>query len=157
MAFFKKEMEGRDIDDYRALLSPDFTFDGKADVTYGYDAEISIMNNIFNEIEGESGIVISDIVTTQLDPDGVWRETPEEDEMFGQYAGSWDRRYDLELNFYIQGQDLHFQAAGYAVFYVANSGTAQDPDYKILGIKDLTNGDKGVENHSWTAVKALFI
>jgi len=156
MTHFKEVMEERDIDLYRELVSPEFIFDGKDDVVYGYDGELSIMTKIFNELEGESGIVISNLVVNMLNPNGVWTETPEENEVFGQFAGSWCRQYDVGFSFYLQGQNLIFRSIGFAVFYMINSGTAEEPDFKLLGITDQTYGHKGVEGHTLTSIKELF-
>jgi len=154
----KVALEAMDLTLYEHLINEDFTFVPKGDNDlYGYDTEISIYNKIFSGVEGIGGVVISHIVVSSLDPMGVWTETPEEDPNFGGYVGSMYRIYEVNLRHYIEGQNLVYMVTGFTVFYVMNEGAEQEPDIKILGIKDQTNGDKGVENHSWTAVKALFI
>jgi len=156
MVRFKDVMESRNIDQYIALMRPDFTFVGKAGVVYDRDVELSIMNKLFNELAGEGGVIISNIVVSQLDPQGVWVEIPDEDENFGGYSDCRYRQYEVNIKFYLQGQNVVYQTTGFIVFYMINSGTAEDPIFKLLGIKDQTNGDKGVQNHSLTGIKELF-
>jgi len=156
LTHFSDVFESRNLDHYRALLSPEFTFIGKAGADFDHDQELSIMTKIFTELEGDDGVIISNIEVSQLDPQGAWAETSDEDEPFGEYSDSWSRRYEVNIIFYLQGENTVFLVNGDAVFYLVNSGTAEEPDFKLLGIKDQTIGDKGIENRSLSGIKELF-
>ena len=159
---FKAAMEERDLTLYRHIINEDFIFVPKGDeVAYNYDTEISITNKMFNEIAGEGGIVISNIVVSLLDPQGVWNPIPESDPNFGGFPNSQYRQYEVNFKFYLQGENTVYQSTGFVVVYLTTEQEEFEGStvsaYKILGFKDQTNGSKSVQNHSWTGVKALFI
>jgi len=145
MSDYKDIYEARDIDDYRYILSEDYIFVPKGDeVAYNYDTEINITNKMFTEIAGEGGIVISNIVISLLDPQGVWRATPDDDPNFGGFPNSQYRQYEVNFKFYLSGENTVFQSTGFVVYYVTtveeqHEGSTVEA-YKFLGTKDQTNG-----------------
>lgn len=146
MSDYKDVYEDRDIDDYRYILSEDYIFVPKGDeVAYNYDTEISITNKMFTELEGQDGIVISNIVISLLDPQGVWNPTPENDPNFGGFPNSQYRQYEVNFKFYLQGENTVYLSTGYVVYYVTTEQEQYEGStvtaYKLLGTKDQTNGD----------------
>jgi len=149
---------GRMLENYEALLYSDFLFVSQDADSYGYDTELSIANKMFNEIAGEGGYIIDNIEITQLDPLGVWDAVPSNDADFGEYEseGAQYRPYAIQLRFYIQDQNLIQLVSGHATFYAIAEDNGGQPEFRLLGIKDLTFGSKATEAATWTSIKSQF-
>lgn len=155
MAIFRELYAARNLDCYRKLLSNDFLFvdqDGGFD---DYDDEIRIVDQMFNGLEGDNQIIISDISIDRLEPQGVWSLTPANDPHFAGFPESWYRAYLIDLKFFISGQNLILRVQGPVLFYVLDEGDTSN-DVRLLGIVDATFGKKATENHSWSSVRGLF-
>ena len=150
---FRDTYEGRHFARYRALLADDFLF---VDQDGGLDdqaQEIVIADRMFHEIAGDNGAVIADITIDLLQPQGVWTATPANDPIFGGHSGSLYRPYVVDIKFLIAGQSLYYRAQGPVLLYVEDVG---EQDVRILGIVDLTYGEKATETRSWSSVRGLF-
>ena len=156
MEIFREVYAGRQLDCYRKLLSEDYLFvERNGDIT-NFDTEMVIAEKMFNGVAGQNNYIIADISIDILDPQGVWTDTPGNDPDFGGFPESQYRTYIVHIEFVIQGENLTLLVDGPVTFFVMNEGT-DSPDFKILGMRDLTHGDaKGTQEQSWTGVKALF-
>ncbi len=140
MSVFQTVYAGRLLDCYRDLLSTDYLFidqDGGFD---NYDDEMRIANKMFNGLEGENAIIISDITIDRLDPQGVWTATPANDPNFGGFTDSQYRQYLVDFKFQVSGQNLILRVQGPVLYYVKDDGEGS-PDFKILGMVDATYGN----------------
>ncbi len=79
-----------------------------------------------------------------------------DDPYFGQFAGSMQRTFAVQLDLVVEGQFLIRRVQGPAIFYVREEQSARGSEYALLGVLDATFGGRGVENDSWTDVKELF-
>jgi hypothetical protein len=75
---------------------------------------------------------------------------------FGGFAGSRFRSYEIDLRFVIPSQNLVLRSVGPVHFFSMDIGDTDDPDVRLLGILDTTDGPKSVETHSWSDVRGLF-
>ena len=156
MTFFREAYCGRFLEFYEHLLSEDFLFVERDGGITNLDTELAIANKMFNGIAGQNNFVIADITVDVLDPQGVWTPTPSNDPDFGMFPASMYRTYIVHMEFVIQGENLTLLVDGPVTFFVMNEGT-DSPDFKFLGMRDLTHGDsKGTESITWSGVKSLF-
>ncbi len=158
MQQFKFTYAGRMLEEYESLLFDDFLFVSQGEDSYGYDTELAIANKMFNEIPGEGGYIIDSIEIDQLDPLGVWSAVPENDADFGEYEseGAQYRPYAIQLRFFLQDQNLIQLVSGHATFYAIREENGDQWKYRLLGIKDLTFGNKATESATWTNIKSQF-
>jgi hypothetical protein len=139
---FRTVYAARNLDAYREILSEDYLFIPlPPDEPYNYDIEIQIAERMFNGLEGNNSTIISTISVDQLDAQGTWQPTPENDPNFGQAQhegapASFKRNYLIDIKFSVSGQDLILRVQGSVNFYVTDEGGC----YKILGLEDLTVG-----------------
>ncbi len=157
MWIFEDSHDVGSIDAWAGVLGEDFQFvptDGSA--AYGYDTEVQTMGRLFGGEAGSNGMSIAGVHVVQLEPQGVWQETPQDDPHFGGYTGSQYRTYLVQLDFAVAGQNLFLRVQGPATFYVKPESSVPGAEWELLGIVDATYGGKAVESHSWTEVKALF-
>ncbi len=140
MQVFREVYAGRQLDCYRQLLSEDYLFIDQDGGTDTYDDEIRIADKMFNGLEGNTSIIISDITIEQLLPQNVWVATPANDPNFGGFTDSQYRAYVVHIKFQVSGQNLILQVQGPVIYYVKNEGDDENPDYKILGMVDQTYG-----------------
>jgi hypothetical protein len=140
MQVFRDVYAARNLDCYRKLLSRDYLFidqDGGFD---NYDDEIRIADKMFNGLEGDNQIIISDITIDRLEPRGVWTQTPANDPNFGGFSDSQYRQYIVDFSFAVSGQNLILRVQGPVLYYVEDVGESS-PDFKILGMVDATYGN----------------
>lgn len=140
LVVFRDVYTSRELDCYRKLLSEDYLFVKKDGTVDNFDTEMIIADRMFNGIAGQNNYIIADITIDILDPRDVWLPTPENDPDFGGFPGSQFRTYDVFMQFVISGEDLTLVVQGVVIFYVMDEGTDGNPDFKILGQRDLTNG-----------------
>jgi len=156
MQTFRSVYSQRDLDVYQVVLSRDYKWIPQDGEIYNYDIEIEVANKMFNALPGEPNVIIADIAVDQLDPQGIWQSTPENDPNFGDYDGSLYRNYIVDIKFALQGQNLIYRVQGPVLFYLLDEGTEDEANFRLLGMVDATYGNKATENHSWTGVKQLF-
>ncbi len=131
----------KNLDFYRRLLSTNYLFIPQDDAgSYNFDTEIDIVDKMFNEIAGSNGFVISDIDVVQMDPQGVWTETPANDPNFGGLSGSQYRTYIVQIDFNISGQNLVLRVQGPVIYYVRAEQEEDQQVFKLLGMVDATYG-----------------
>jgi hypothetical protein len=141
MQKFEEIYEDRNLDFYRELLSEGYLFVPQDDAaSYGYEVEINILDKMFNEIAGENGFVIQDISVVQLDPQGVWQDTPANDPNFGSATDSQYRTYIVQIDFSIAGQNLILRVQGPVIYYVRAEQDGDQTVYRLLGMVDATFG-----------------
>ncbi|HOX25272.1 MAG TPA: hypothetical protein PLL30_13155 [Candidatus Krumholzibacteria bacterium] len=156
MQTFRSAYSQRDLDVYQVVLSHDYQWIPQDGEIYSYDVEIEVANKMFNAVPGEANLIIADIAVDQLDPQGIWQPTPEDDPNFGDYEGSQYRIYIVDIKFALQGLYLIYRVQGPVLFFVLDEGTEDEANYRLLGMVDATFGNKATENHSWTRVKQVF-
>ncbi len=153
---FRDTYSGRQLERYRLLLDDEFLFIAQDGGVDDYEVEVAIANKIFNGLEGDNGIAISNITIQYFEPLSVWEPTAVNDPNFGAYPDSQHRAYNVYLRFWVSGQNLILQAQGPVIFYVRNVAGGGNSEFEILGIVDQTYGNKATEDHSWTNLRALF-
>lgn len=142
---------------YADLLSEDFQFvRAGGDPIYDRATDVAIMDRIFSGEAGSNGLVVAAVEVIEFEPQGPWEATPADDPHFGQFPGSLQRTFEIQLDFVIEGQFLVLRVQGPAIFHVREERSARGAEYELLGVLDATFGGKGVENNSWTDVKELF-
>ncbi len=138
-----------DFEQYLDLISHDFLWVPKdpLDESYGYDLEISRTEKMFTGVAGtdparvdHTQVVISDITFETLKPQGIWTPTETNDPNFGAYPDSQYRTYEIDIRFNIQGDGYDYHVTGVVLFYVRTEEEGGKQVYKILGMKDQTNG-----------------
>ena len=139
MLKFREIYEDRNLEFYAQLLSEDYLFIPRDDDRYGYDVEMTILDKMFNEAPASNGYVISDVSVVQLDPQGVWQDTPANDPDFAG-TGSQYRTYQVQIDFSIAGQSLILRVQGAVIYYVRPEQVDGEQVYKLLGMVDLTVG-----------------
>jgi hypothetical protein len=141
MDLFETIYSTRNFEAYSEILSEDFLFvtDDRTD-TYGYDEEIDITYKMFTGLAGTDGIVFRNITVDQLDPLYIWQPTDPNDEFFGGSQGSQYRDYQVDINFYVAGENLRFRVQGLVRYYVMQETVDGEICYRYLGMEDYTQG-----------------
>ena len=138
---FRQIYSQRDLDAYRELLSRDYKWIPQDGEIYNYDVEIEVATKMFTNLPGETNVIISDIAVDQLDPQGVWQPTPDNDPNFGGFTDSQYRNYIVDIKFSLQGQNLIYRVQGPVLYYVMAEDVDGETCYKILGMVDATYGN----------------
>jgi hypothetical protein len=165
---FREVYAERDLAGFTALLDPDYVFvtSAEASTTWDLATELAVAERMFTGQAGTDGIVISGITIDQWNPYGIWQTVDAEHPQFGAHAGSLYRDYQVDLNFYVAGQDLRLRVQG-IISVVVRPAVVDDQDvFTLLGFMDFTFGSKssapmaspelGTEQQTWTGVKSLF-
>lgn len=168
---------GRDLAAYSDLLSADYRWipTGGGD-PWPYDDEVAVAEAMFGGLEGLNGYVISGITLLQFEPQGVWTTVLEDNPAFGDHPGSMVRSFLVDIQFAIAGRDLILRVQGSVVLCAVLELDGDTSFYRVLGLVDLTIGDraaswpsamelhpsvmnatKATENISWTGVKTFFL
>lgn len=141
MEKFIEIFEARNLEFYERLLSLDYQFVAQDDAgSYNIDTELAIYGKMFNEIAGSNGFVISDISVVQMEPQGIWEDTPANDPNFGGFPESQYRTYEVQIDFNISGQNLILRVQGPVIYYVRAEQENDQQVFKLLGMQDLTFG-----------------
>jgi hypothetical protein len=115
---------------------------------------------MFSGEPSSTGKRISSIEVTLLQPQGVWADIPAADPNYGGHPHGQFRRYDVQIYFHIQGENLQYSVHGPVIFYVTARDSTHDGAaalcYELLGQQDLTATNKATENTNWSTVKAIF-
>jgi len=153
---FQTAYHESDFELFETILSQDFIFIQTDRDTYDLDAELALTSKMFSGLEGNDGLVISDINVGLFQPMDAWGAIAENDPDFGYSTGILSRPYAVMIDFVVQGQGLILRSTGMTTFYAINEGSMQVPIYKIIGIKDDTEAGKAIEMVTWTMLKAQF-
>ncbi len=158
MLRFEQCHEYRSYDAYDLIVDEEFRFIPQGGVDpWGRDVEMDIMLRMFSEIAGDGGLVVAHMSVDQLDPVGIWTQTPPNDPYFGAFTDdSMYRTYDMELHVVMAGVGLVYRIEGSARFYAIGREENGRQRWRLLGVVDQTIGEKATETMSWTQLKLLF-
>jgi hypothetical protein len=170
LALFRETYTERDIEAYGEILSAHFLWVTNNQIdTYGFDVEMDITTKMFTGQQGFDGTVFRAITVDQLYPYHVWQDTQPDDEHFGSFPNGQYRDYEVDINFYVSGDNLRYRVQGLVRFYTLLETIGQQDCFRCLGIVDYTQGDKRIdetpltprpqkasEQHTWSTIKAIF-
>jgi hypothetical protein len=149
----------RTLEGYAALLSEDFLWIGQHGTdSIARDEEIAIASTMFSGEPGANDYRVLHISFSQLEPQTLWQDTPEDDPHFGAFTGSMHRNYLVDISFVIADLNLILRVQGPVTCYVIEEVGDDGPEFRFLGIVDATFGGPGkaTESISWTQVKEIF-
>jgi hypothetical protein len=153
MEAFVSAHDTRDHDLLGRLLCADYQFVRQDGTPWSREVELSIYTKMMVGRAGLDGVVIGAMQIEMLQPLGTWSDVPANDPYFGAIDGVMSRPYALEAAYALQDQQLILQVSGPVTMYAVRG---DDGVYRLAGMVDMTYGKTRTEEHSWTAVKALF-
>jgi hypothetical protein len=162
--------EEMDKEDYLALLDPDFLFILKPETaarypdlgpTLDFTEEDRIHGRMFSgepvtDPGGNRQPAVRAVGWPHFQAQDVWAETDDVD----QFPGTIWAPFEVDLIVDCGQEFATFKATGVTKIYVREYsrmvGGQEMPYYKLAGIVDLTQSDKGVERTPWGLIKALY-
>jgi len=167
---FLAAYEARDLEEYLALLDPDYltllseiTTEDFPDLgaTLDLDEEMRIHERMFsgiNVVDPDGNVIpaVKTINVTVFHPLGAWSPSDDEDS----FPDAVWAPFDVQILF-DRGQEYWTSKVEGLVKIYARShevmvGDTKTTYYLMVGMKDLTGVGKGSENSVWGSVKALY-
>lgn len=170
LVYFQTSYEARDVDNYLALLDPDFQFILREDTALRYpdlgpaldfDEEEQIHHRLFSgsmviDPGGDPQPGVREVIFNHFQALDYWAPTDDE----ANFPNAFYAPFELDLIIDCGQEFATYKATGQAKIYVREysrmNGSEEVIFYKLAGMVDLTQADKGIERTPWGLIKALY-